>query len=158
MGVGIGVALVEFGLSQGGQVVKKIWFLLVTAALMGCSTVPVTEQDAARIPLERIYQPDLVGSARPGEAQVTFLRDKGHVGSACSHTIFVNNQKAFAVRPGEGVSLRLPPGSYFFRLESGAGLCPDIATSQDAELKAGSDVAYRILLPSDGSLRLTRVR
>lgn len=137
---------------------QKIWFLLATAILVGCSTVPVTEHDAAKIAPERVYQPSLVGPAKPGEAKVTFLRDRGHVGSACSHTIFVNNQKVFAIRPGEGISLHLAPGSYFFRLESGAGLCPNIATSQDAELKAGADIAYRILLPSDGSLRLTRMR
>jgi hypothetical protein len=126
--------------------------------LAGCSTTPVTEQTAKAIPADRIYAPELVGMAGADQAEVAFFRDSGYVGSGCSHDLYVNNRKAFAIRQGETVKLSLSPGSYFFRLETGGGLCPNIATSQDADLKAGAHTAYRILLPSDGSLRLTRIR
>lgn len=134
---------------------------LAMALLVGCSTSPVTEQSAKPIPADRIYQPSMV--AGPGAeandfASVTFLRDSGYYGSGCSHDMFVNNVKAFAIRQGEFVRLSLPAGSYFFRLETGGGLCPNIATSQSSELKAGASESYRILLPSDGNLRLTRIK
>ena len=37
------------------------------------------------------------------------------------------------------------------------GLCPNVATSQNTILLPGGKESYRILLPSDGSLRLTRI-
>ncbi|POA88058.1 hypothetical protein [Pseudomonas protegens] len=129
--------------------------------LAGCSTSPVTEQTAKPIPADRVYQPSMIavpGNEVTSGATVTFLRDSGYYGSACSHDMFVNNVKAFAIRQGEFVRLALPAGSYFFRLETGAGLCPNIATSQSSELKPGANEAYRILLPSDGNLRLTRIK
>ncbi|WP_312963906.1 hypothetical protein [Stutzerimonas nitrititolerans] len=132
--------------------------LLSILVLAGCSTSPVSEGEAKPIPRDRIYASDIVGPAAGGRAEVVFLRDSGYFGSGCSHDLYVNNRKAFAIRQGEGVTLSLEPGSYFFRLETGGGLCPNIATSQDLELKSGSSAAYRILLPSDGSLRLTRIR
>lgn len=134
---------------------------LALVLLAGCSTSPVTEQTAKRIPSERIYQASMVdgdSTARPDVATVTFLRDSGFYGSGCSHDVFVNNVKAFSIRQGEFIRLALPSGPYFFRLETGSGMCPDIATSQNSDLKPGAVEAYRILLPSDGSLRLTRIQ
>ncbi|WIF69760.1 hypothetical protein QN096_11680 [Metapseudomonas otitidis] len=132
--------------------------VLAGLVLTGCSTSPVTEQQAEVIPGDRIYAPELVGRPGAGDARATFLRDSGIFGSACSHDVYVNNRKAFSIRQGEGISLRLQPGDYTFRLETGAGMCPNVATSQDVTLKPDSAVTYRILLPSDGSLRLTRTR
>nr|WP_279291046.1 hypothetical protein [Pseudomonas sp. S25] len=138
---------------------------MIAAALLalvaGCSTSPVTEADAKPVPLERIYQSSMVAGSsgyKDGQATVVFLRDSGYYGSGCSHDVFVNNVKVFAIRQGEFIRLALPAGSYFFRLETGGGLCPNIATSQSSELKVGQEEAYRILLPSDGNLRLTRTK
>jgi hypothetical protein len=140
---------------------RKILTAMALIALAGCSTSPVTEQTAKRIPSERIYQASMVdgnSTVNSDVANVTFLRDSGFYGSGCSHDVFVNNVKAFSIRQGEFIRLTLPPGSYFFRLETGSGICPDIATSQSSDLKPGAAEAYRILLPSDGSLRLTRTQ
>lgn len=132
---------------------------LALALLVGCSTSQVTEETASPIPSDRVYAAKFAkAEGSEGRAEVVFLRDSGMFGSGCTHDVYVNNTKAFAIRSGEFIRLKLEPWAYFFRLETGSGLCPDIATSQDAELKAGSKIAYRILLPSDGSLRLTRIR
>lgn len=134
---------------------------LALAILAGCSTSPVTEATAKPVPAERIYKPSMTESQEGGpssSASVTFLRDSGYYGSACSHDMFVNNVKAFSIRQGEFIRLNLPAGSYFFRLETGGGMCPNIATSQSTDLKPGASESYRILLPSDGSLRLTRIK
>jgi hypothetical protein len=125
--------------------------------LSACSTTPVTEQTATPVPQERIYAPALVAtSVSSQKAHVSFFRDSGLFGSGCSHDIYVNNVKAFAIRQGEYIHLTLDPGPYFFRLETGGGLCPNVATSQNTVLKEGAREVYRVLLPSDGSLRLTR--
>jgi len=136
---------------------KKFLSFATAVLLVGCSTTPVTERDAKPVPIERIYASGLIsGTPSASKAQVLFFRDSGFYGSGCSHDIYVNNTKTFAIRQGEFIHLSLDPGSYFFRLETGGGLCPNIATSQNTVLKAGDKESYRILLPSDGGLRLTR--
>ncbi len=89
---------------------------------------------------------------------MTFLRDSGFLGSGCSHDLYVNNRKAFAIRAGEGISLALEPGEYLFRLETGGGACPNVAISEDATLKRGDARVYRVLIPSDITLRMTRIQ
>lgn len=129
---------------------------LLCTMLAACSTTPVTNGSAGVVPPDRVYSAEYLQDRDGADAQVTFLRDKGFSGSGCSHDIFVNNTKVLAIRQGEGATLKLEPGSYFFWLETGGGLCPNISTSQNATLGSGERQVYRILLPSDGSLRLTR--
>ncbi|MCU9949862.1 DUF2846 domain-containing protein [Pseudomonas sp. PDM13] len=137
----------------------RVLFLgLALALAAGCSTSPVSEGEAERVPSERIYASDLVGKAQGDQASVLFLRDTGILGVGCTHDIYVNNRKVFSIRAGEGISLKLQPGEYSFRLETGGGACPNVATSQDANLKPAGAIAYRILTPSDFGLRLTRIK
>ena len=143
-----------------GGVMK--FFALPIAAVMalaaGCSTTPVSRQTAASVPPDRIYQPSYVGSAvSPTDATVLFLRDAGFSGAGCSHDMFVDNVKVFAIRHAEQITIHIPAGQHFFRLETGGGLCPNIAASQQTTIAAGEHQVFRILLPSDGSLRLTRM-
>jgi hypothetical protein len=72
--------------------------------------------------------------------------------------MYIDNVKVFAIRHGEQITVHLPAGRHFFRLETGGGLCPNIAASQETMLNAGQHEVWRILLPSDGSLRLTRLQ
>lgn len=132
--------------------------LVVIAGLSACSTVPVSGASALSVPADRIYRAEYIGAASEAEqATVVFRRDAGFSGAGCSHDIFVDNVKVFAIRHGEELTIHLPAGPHFFRLETGGGLCPNIATSQDAVLPAGGRQVYRILLPSDGNLRMTRI-
>ncbi|HWG88185.1 MAG TPA: hypothetical protein VN679_10420 [Candidatus Acidoferrales bacterium] len=139
----------------------KLFALPMVAAVFlvsACSTTPVSRQTAAIVPLDRIYQPSYVGSAAsPTDATVLFLRDAGFSGAGCSHDMFVDNIKVFAIRPAEQITIHVPAGQHFFRLETGGGLCPNIAASQQTTIAAGEHQVFRILLPSDGSLRLTRM-
>lgn len=135
-----------------------VFFSIMIFLLAGCSTDPVTLQSAAHIPRERIYQPNYFGAAKNvSDATVVFLRDSGLFGSGCSHDIYINNIKFFSIRANEQATIHLPANQYFFRLETGGGMCPNIATSQESQLAPGARQIYRILLPSDGSLRLTRM-
>ncbi len=133
--------------------------ILAAIALAGCSTTPVSTATAAQVPSSRIYQPAFVGPATSStNGTVIFLRDAGFSGSGCSHDMYIDNVKVFAIRHGEQISIHLPAGQHFFRLETGGGLCPNIAASQETTLDAGQREVWRILLPSDGSLRLTRLQ
>ena len=126
-------------------------------AVSACSTTPVSQGSAASVPAERIYRAEYVGSGSAADATVVFLRDAGFVGSGCSHDVYVDNVRVFSIRRAEQIAIHVPAGHHFFRLETGGGLCPNISTSQETTLVSGARQTYRILLPSDGGLRLTRI-
>lgn len=137
-----------------------LFIIFICGALLeACSTMPISTQTGSPVPNERIYHAKYVKSTPASKAaRVSFFRDTGFFGSGCSHDVYINNKKVFTIRPGEFIHLNLASGGYFFRVETGAGLCPNIAISKDVILKAEDHIAYRILLPSDGSLRLTRIK
>ena len=71
---------------------KKIIFLGLVLSLIGCSTSPVVSNTAKPIPNERVYNQNYLKKHTPEQAKVTFLRDKGFLGSGCTHDIYVNNR------------------------------------------------------------------
>ncbi|MGF7240632.1 hypothetical protein ABIC11_001045 [Pseudomonas oryzihabitans] len=137
---------------------RTLTVVLGLLVLTGCSTDPVTKLTAGAVPDSRQYDQALLKRKSSDQAEVSFLRDSGFLGSACTHDIYVDGTKAFSVRQGEGMSVFVDPGEHVFRLETGGGACPNVATSQETNLKPGADVIYRILIPSDLSLRLTRIK
>ncbi len=126
------------------------------ATLLGCSTVPITEGSAKPVPPDRIYKAERLAPSPDRSAQIYIMRDKGFHGSACTHTISLNNEKVMDIRQSEAATMYVAPGSYFVKLDTGGGACPNISTSQNLTINGGERQVYRILLPSDGSLRLTR--
>jgi len=128
----------------------------VGLTLSACSTTPVTEGAASAVPQNRVYQPEYLVPSPERTASIYLARDKGFSGSGCTHDISLNNQKVLSIRQSEAVLLHVVPGPYFLKLETGGGLCPNISTSQNLTLAEGERQDYRVLLPSDGSLRLTR--
>jgi hypothetical protein len=132
---------------------------LMVLVSSGCSTTPVTESSGRQVSSAMIYNPLLAKTPESKDfASVTILRDSGFFGHGCTHIVSVDGQKAFAIDPGEFLTVYLPPGDHFIGVETGGGLCPNISISQDVRLVSGQRASYRILLPSDGSLRLTRIK
>ena len=139
---------------------KQIIVLALAALLLSaCSTTPIAIDMAKEIPSERLYEASFVASDNiNGKALVDFTRDSGFIGSGCSHTMYIDNVKAFAMHQGEGITVQLDPGDHFFRIELGAGICPNEAYSQNVSLKTGEHQAYRILTSSNFNLSFTRIR
>lgn len=137
---------------------KNSGLVALAAALLlaGCSTVPVADGQGKAVPPDRVYAPEYLQPTQDRTATIYVARDKGYFGSGCSHDILLNNQKVLALRQGEAATLHVLPGAYFLKLETGGGLCANISTSQNLTLGQGERQAYRVLLPSDGNLRLTR--
>lgn len=136
--------------------VMGVSILLAAGLSTGCSTVPVSESEAKAVPADRVYAPQYLQASPERTASIFIARDKGYYGSGCSHDILINNDKVLALRQSEAATLHLAPGAYFLKLETGGGLCANISTSQNLTLGQGERQEYRVLLPSDGSLRLTR--
>lgn len=139
---------------------RRLVIPLIAMVLTGCSTAPITEQQAKDIPAGRIYDRSLLSTGKaPGMGEVTFLRDQGTSGSACDHHVYVDNVRAFTIRRGEGVRLSLEVGEHFFRLEQGRGLCPNAAVSVETRVSDNADQAYRIAFESNsGAIRFVRMR
>lgn len=139
---------------------KYLVVLLISVLTVGCSTSPISQTSGAAVPQDRIYSTEFLtlNKDQTNTAKVTFLRDSGAFGSACSHVISVDTKKVFAIQPGEFITLNLNPGDHFFNLATGQGLCPNIVISEDVTLRDGDLVEYRILLSSDGALRMTRIK
>jgi len=148
-----------FSYTRNKMCKKRLLLIPFLAALASCSTTPVSQDTARNIPPDRIYDTSYVGPAVKTDIDSTllFLRDSGFFGSGCTHDIYIDNLKIFAIRQGEQMTIHVPSGKHFIRLETGGGICPNIATSQNIDIQPGFRETYRILLPSDGSLRLTRI-
>lgn len=132
--------------------------VLVASAVSACSTVPVTDTTARAVPADRIYENAYLSPSPERTATIYVARDKGFLGSGCSHDISLNNVKIIALRQSEAATLYVAPGSYFLKLSTGGGLCANISTSQNLTLAAGDRQSYRSTTPSDGNLRLTRAQ
>ena len=144
-----------------GTKAVKNKFLVVIALMSGltaCSSVPVNTENAEFVPEKRIYKAEMFTKNQKDASRVTFLRDSGYFGSGCSHDMYINNQKVFAIRQSEQATVYLKPDFYIFRLETGGGLCPNIAISQEIDLKPNVEAKYRILMASDMMLRFIRLQ
>ena len=135
---------------------SRLITLLLALTVAGCSTIPtsttpITMQSGKPVPAARIYQAELTVPSPGHTAKVSFLRDAGVLGSACTHKILVNGQPVFAILSGEYQTLYLAPGQYLFRLEIEGGLCPKFSASHNAVLSDGAEETYRILTPSPTS-------
>ena len=136
---------------------QSLRLLLASLVLAGCSTSPVTESTATPVPPDRVYSESLL-KERANTAKVSFFRDSGFRGAGCTLTVLISGERAFALRPAEFGIVYLKPGKYFFGMETGGGLCPNISESQNTILEAGAEETYRILAPAGMGPRLTRVK
>jgi len=130
---------------------------LMTLIIAGCSTTPIRLESAKPVPAAHIYNKEYL-EHKEGNEVVNIIRDQGFTGSACSHTIFIDNDKAFDIQPGQAISVSLNPGNHFFRLDLGAGLCPNESYSQATYLALGEPQTFRISISSNMNIMLTRIK
>lgn len=137
--------------------VNRILLVLLSLIVAGCSTTQVQPGTEQPIPPEHIYNADYL-IHKPGNEIVNFTRDQGMLGSACSHMVFIDNDKAFEIFPGQAVAISLKPGNHLFRLDTGRGSCPNETHSQETFLVLGEPQTYRISISSNFNLMLTRIK
>lgn len=131
---------------------------IALAMLGACSSMPTSEREAVPVPSERIYAPAFVGPATsPTDGAIVFLRDSGLRGMGCTHDVFIDSVRVFGIKHSEQITVHVPAGDHFVRIENNTSVCPRITTSQSTALKAGSTQIYRIQLPGNGGLNLTRI-
>lgn len=133
-------------------------FLTVTAAiaLAGCSSTPVNQASAKKVPASRIFafQADVSGGAK-----LVVSRDEGFWASGgCYATVMVDGRKAARIDTGETVSFKLKPGRHIIGIagdEDGNGICalqigqPVKETSTD--LSGGDEQKFRVTGTQNGT-------
>jgi hypothetical protein len=131
---------------------KAISLLLTLTAAgnsaMAFSTKPITMETGTPVPASKIRATALTKPAPERTAKVSFLRDDGGLGGACTHKILVDGAVAFEIRPGEYQTLYLAPGKHSLGLKIDDGFCPELSISQSTVLGDGADESYRIFIPS----------
>lgn len=132
------------------------WWPLAQAlflALSGCATSPVPLDVAKQVPAERISM-----KSQPGldAATVTFVRDSGALGSAVLHHLFINDEPAARLEPGEAVSFHLQPGDYVFSVVPTDPFGTKARMSTDVTLRPRGQYFYR--LQTDGDSFLTVIQ
>ncbi|WP_055136762.1 hypothetical protein [Pseudomonas corrugata] len=133
-------------------------FLTITAAIVlaGCSSTPVNQASAKKVPASRIFafQADLSGGAK-----LVVSRDKGFWASGgCYATVLIDGRKAARIDTGETVSFKLKPGRHIIGIagdDEGNGVCalqigqPVKETS--TELRVGDMQKFRVSGTQNGS-------
>lgn len=132
---------------------SRLIFVLLALTAAGCSmiptsTMPITTETGTRVPASRIYQRELTVPSPGHTAKVSFLRDSGLLGMACTDDILVDGKAVFAIDAGEYLTLYLAPGQHSFALEIKGSMCPRVSASHSTVLSDGAEETYRIFIPS----------
>lgn len=126
---------------------KTIATIALAALVTGCSTSPVSFDQAKPVPGSRVMVYGQKPAGPYGTIQVS--RDTGFVGSGCFVAIHVDGRAVARIDTGEAVSLFVPAGEHLVGLgadERGSGLCSFSGSlkEQSATLKAGQVKRFRI--------------
>lgn len=121
--------------------------------------MPITKDTGKPVPQERIY-PEYLEMIKDEASlsTLTIFRDKGFVGSACGHDFFVNGVKSFTINDKEFIDLKLPPGNYFFRIDTGKALCTNVSLSLETVLRKNELREYRISISAAGQIGFSRAK
>lgn len=131
---------------------------LGVALLMGCTTSPVSSDNAKAAPGERI----IYKSAANAGSSITVTRDTGWIaGGGCYVGVLIDGKLAARLATGETVTFRVPEGRHILGLSGdpmGNGLCGlEIGQSikeSSADLKQGESQRFRISGDTNSGLDL----
>jgi len=140
---------------------KSAWFLLVVILLMSsCATTPVSLSVAKKVPSERVFA--FQDASNENTAELTVIRDKGLLGSACYLSVYVNTILSARIDVAEAVTFYLKPGEILLRAgkdPEGKGLCgadQGYWIQRETTLKAGQIKSFRLSLNQGGTLDIVR--
>lgn len=128
--------------------------------LGGCATTPTTSTSAREISSERIYAKDYFTKTDERNTPLTIIRDGGIWGAGCIHRVYINNKKAFALKPNERAIVYLKPQEYEVKIDkSASSLCPYSQIEETINLEPNSQHTYRIssTLSVNEALQLIKV-
>lgn len=118
---------------------------------VGCSTTPISTQEALPVPSDRLFDEGKRFSAQaPNTGYVVVKRDSGIMGSACSTRIYVDGKPVGDIDPSEKMGLYLPEGEHILSAQPN-GVCSGTMTEVHTTVRAGSQSAFRFGTSGNGS-------
>ena len=140
---------------------KKLIVFILVGILVGCSTSPVSREEAENISDDRIYA-SFYKYSSPGtnKAKVIIVRDSGLLGGGLSVGFYVNGELISHIERGEFLELYLDEG------ENILGVLPEVIISSNPDssdlveqvlkVKSGNNYPFRISINSGNGLILQR--
>lgn len=126
-----------------------MWKLLSIAVpvlfIAGCSTSPISSDEASKIPPSRVY-----AFSQKAESKLVVTRDTGILGAACNYKIYIDGKLSAEIGSGETVSFGLKPGNHILGIAAappcgGAGL-----RESDVTIASGETAKRRVYINSSG--------
>lgn len=127
---------------------KKIIIAIIAFGLAGCSTSPVSPENAKEVQSASQFQ------QKNKTTRVTIIRDKGMVASGCAITSYINGVRLAELEPGEKVNAFLPSGEIIVGAGfAGRGLCNGPAKKErEFIIKDNSPRTLRIFTDQSGNV------
>jgi len=131
---------------------RKLLFMLALFSLSGCATEAVLPSQAKPAPAERVlkYQQ----SMKSTDATLIVVRDKGYLGSGCFTGVYLNNEKAAVLNPGEKAIFHLPAGEWSVAIKGEGKICISdaVPVGNYVQLKEGQTKAVRLFSDPSGNV------
>lgn len=131
---------------------KKLLLALTILGISGCATEAVLPSQAKQAPNERLikYQQPI----KSNSATLVVVRDKGYLGSGCFTGVYLNNEKAAVLDPGEKATFYLSPGEWSVAIKGEGKMCMSDAVPVGSyiQLKDGETKAVRLFADPSGNV------
>lgn len=93
------------------------------------------------------------GQSLPGTLPITFKRDSGFMGRACSQRLYLNGSAVADLRAGQLVVIHLKPGAHIVGARPN-GICGGGDAEAEIVVREGQARSFRIGADQSGSLRI----
>ncbi len=124
---------------------------------IGCATNPVIlNEETPQVPLERVYQKDLLSPMNLRQTKVTISRDNGYLGSGVYHLFKIDGQDVAKFRPGEALTIFLEDGDYLFGAINSPNPMSYALEEIDVTIKADRRNNFRLMINSDWVTKIQR--
>lgn len=128
------------------------WLVVVGAlALTACATTPISPQQGAPVPAQRLY--GFQQQTPLATARIVVTRDAGIRGSACRNVFYIDGTKAAAFDTAEVATFYVTPGKHIVGVGASSALCSD--GLKEMRVIVQSSARVRISVDSTGSVAIS---
>ena len=125
---------------------------LFSILLTGCSTSPISSDQANLVPASRLLSFQGKPAGQYGTLIVT--RDSGFTGSACNTVLYIDGKKSAEIGSGETAKFYIPTGERIIGANS-TSMCGGGLKERSLVMESGSTKKYRISIDTSMSMDLS---
>lgn len=133
---------------------KIVFFGGISFMLAGCSSSPVSNDEAVNVPQKRIYNQNIF-EKKEDSGTVIIKRDKGFVSSACSDSLYVDGVKIADLNPSEKITIYPRIGKRVFSMIAN-NICGGGLVEVEGDVEKNQVLTYRIAHSLNGGYGIYR--